>query len=249
MGMDYRRMIAALFAALTVGWTAFGIDLQSSARRREPAETRPDACAVAVAHYEVGDIADREILKAFQELAEAGDVRGKMWIARFYNMGRATLPKQPEVAQEMAKGVFAAVVELAEKNNVEAQFLLGAAYHQGLGVEPDFERAALWYGRAVKNGHVTSMNNLATMVALGHGVEPDITRARRLFLRAIEGGSKLASNNYAKFSDDERDDRGRLEGLRNVALVRALGMKQDPGIAYLQRTELIADAEACTVRD
>ena len=41
----------------------------------------------------------------------------------------------------------------AERGDAEAQFNLGACYNDGSGVEKDLRKAALWYGKAVEQGH------------------------------------------------------------------------------------------------
>jgi hypothetical protein len=247
----HRRIVLTICAALilpSVGCRSPDPKTPVARESRLPAR-KVDPCAEAVRHYELEDIPDEEIVSAFQQLTDAGDVRGNMWIARLYNMGKASLPKRPEAAQQMAASVISEVAKLAEKNDPEAQFLMAAAYHQGLGAERDFEKAAAWYEKAVKSAHVTSMNNFGTLLALGHGTAPDIARARKLFSRAAEAGSKLAVENLAKFDDDGRDDQKRLEALRSVSLVRALGLKKNAGIAFLERSGLISDPKNDIVRD
>jgi TPR repeat protein len=200
-----------------------------------------DACTEAVRRYEAGDIPGAEIVRKFEQLVEDGDVRGTMWLARLYSKGRCSLPMRPDLAEQMAKEVLPKVTRLAERNNMEAQFLLGSAYQEGLGVPRDLAKAVAWYTKAVKAGHVTAMNNLGVMLAWGHGTAPDINKARELFSRAGSLGSKLAQKNFTDFSDDGRDYKDLLQALHRNPLVQALGLQKDAAIELLQKNGLLSD--------
>lgn len=200
-----------------------------------------DDCKSAVRHYELGDIPDGEIVKMFESLAQRGDVRGTLWLARLHYKGLCSLPKSPKAGQDMAKAVVGEVSKLAEKGDSEAQFLIACAYHEGLAVAMDLTAAVKWYRKAVSSGHVMACNNLGAMLAVGHGTDPNIDEARRLFAHAAAQGSKPAARNMSKFGDDNRDDTGRLAYLRSVPLVQALGMQKEEGIAFLVKSSLISN--------
>jgi TPR repeat protein len=237
------QILAPLYLSLIFAFTGCRSTpptLSTGRASRSPAKS-PDPCAEAARHYELGDISDAEIVKQFQQLADQGDPRGTMWMARLYSKGRSSLPKRPEFAQQMATNVVAKVAKLAARNDAEAQFLLGSAYQEELGVQRDLKKAVTWYTKAVKAGQITAMNNLGVMLAYGHGHKPDINKARELFSRAAIAGSKLAQKNSADFADDGRDDQSRLQALRSVPLVQALGLQKDAGIAFLAKKGLISD--------
>ncbi len=200
-----------------------------------------DACSAAAAHYARGDIPHRDIVDKFEQIAQKGDVRGKMWLARLHFKGRCSLPKSPEKAQKMAKAVLEDVRKLAKEGDSEAQFLLGSSYNEGLGVELDFEKAGKWFLKAAPSGHMVAINNLAVMLVWGQGMDPNIDEARRHFARAAKLGSTMAKSNTHKFRDDGRDDREKLKTLRKSVLVQAVGMKVDTGIAFLVKNALITD--------
>src|SRR5438034_6705811 len=169
--MQYRRFISVVFLALIptlVGCrsTAPGI---TPAQHSESAAEQSDHCRIAVRHYEAEDIPSREILKGFEQLARNNDARGTMWIARLYFLGRCSLPKRPDLAQNMAKEAIPEVIRLAENGDPEAQFLLGFSYQVGLAVDLDLQKAVNWYTKSVGGGQITAMNNLAVMLAIGHG--------------------------------------------------------------------------------
>jgi hypothetical protein len=207
----------------------------------EKTPTKYDDCQMAARHLEFNDIPQTNILQSFQQLEQKGDVRGTMWIARCYLLGRLTLPERPDLAQQMAKKAFPAVLKLAKHGDTESQFLVGGAYHLGLGVDQDFPVALNWYYKAAHGGHITALNNLGVMLARGYGTDPDIVLARRLFFRAANLGSGLAFTNLTFYGDDDRDDSARLNELRAIPLVQALGMKKDKGIAFLVAHGIITD--------
>ena len=208
----------------------------------------PDACPAAVRHYETQDLPDADIVKLFQRMSDKGDVRGKLWIARFYFGGRCSMPQDMDLAQKMAKDVIAGVRKLAEKGDVEAQFLMGAAYQEGLGVDMDSTEAVNWFEKAAAAGHMTAMNNLGLMLAYGHGAGPDIERARQLFSKAAGLGSVRAAKNVVAYIND-RDDSKRWADLRSVSLVKALGMDETRGITFLVEHGLISDPKGFEERD
>ena len=223
--MKYHWFIPIVFAALMV---TTGCSASS------------DICRDAVGHYESRDLPDSAVVNMFQEMADKGDVRGTMWIARFYLEGRCSMPKNAELAQKMAKNAIVGVMQRAEKGDIEAEFLLGAAYQEGLAVEENPEAAVKWLTKSAAGGHMTAMNNLGVMLVQGYGIEPDIKRARQLFSQAAGLGSLRAAENLAAFSND-RDDTQRLKDLRSVPLVKVLGMNETEGIAFLVKNGLIAD--------
>ncbi|MDB6110125.1 MAG: uncharacterized protein JWR69_1875 [Pedosphaera sp.] len=251
MTIQRRRSVPIVIVALMLAL----VGCRSNDPHNPPAQVsdsvakKHDACAVAVRHYETEDIPDNEIVANFEQLAQNGDVRGTMWMARLYYLGRCSLPKNPDLARGMAKDVIAQVMRLAENGDGEAQFLLGSAYQLGMGVDQDLPKAVGWYTKAVAGGHMTAMNNLAVMLARGHGTEPDIGQARLLFARAAELGSRGALNNVSVYEGDNRNDTARLEALRAVVLVQALGMQKEPGIGFLVGSGLISDPKDCQERD
>ncbi len=72
----------------------------------------------------------------------------------------------------------------AEDGDADAQNTVGEIFEQGLGTEPNFEVAALWYGRAAEQGHKTALFNLGTLYETGRGVPQDKVRALNLYRRA-----------------------------------------------------------------
>jgi TPR repeat protein len=45
-------------------------------------------------------------------------------------------------------GAFPMFLKAAEQDHADAQFMVGWMYHNGIGIEPDAQKAADWYRRA-----------------------------------------------------------------------------------------------------
>jgi len=72
----------------------------------------------------------------------------------------------------------------AEKGDPEAQNTVGEIFEQGLGTEPNFEIAAVWYRRAAEQGNKSAQFNLGTLYETGKGVEKDKLRALNWYRKA-----------------------------------------------------------------
>lgn len=72
----------------------------------------------------------------------------------------------------------------AEKGDAEAAYYVGKLYEGGLGTEPDYKSAAMWYEKAAKAGHSASQFSLATLYEKGLGVPADPARAIALYRSA-----------------------------------------------------------------
>ncbi|AHE98534.1 tetratricopeptide repeat protein [Thioalkalivibrio paradoxus] len=73
----------------------------------------------------------------------------------------------------------------AESGSVEAMGAAGWLYEQGLGVEPDPDRAMTYYRQAYEAGDNEYGLRLGWMNLQGHGVEPDRARGEEWFRRVI----------------------------------------------------------------
>jgi len=68
---------------------------------------------------------------------------------------------------------FENLLRAAQSGCLRAQFLVGLAYHTGLGVAMDYEHAAAWYRKAAGSGDSHAMANLGVMSLLGQGASAD----------------------------------------------------------------------------
>jgi uncharacterized caspase-like protein len=72
----------------------------------------------------------------------------------------------------------------AEAGEADAQNAVGEIFEQGLGTEPNYDLAFVWYQRAAEQGHKAAQVNLATLYETGRGVEQDKTAALNWYRRA-----------------------------------------------------------------
>lgn len=72
----------------------------------------------------------------------------------------------------------------AEEGDAEAQNTVGEIFEQGLGTEPNYEVAALWYERAARQGHKGAQFNLGTLYETGNGVPQDKRTALNWYRKA-----------------------------------------------------------------
>ena len=85
------------------------------------------------------------------------------------------------------------LIESAQTNNLDAQFLLGSRYY----TKKDFPEALIWYKRAANGGHARAQLNLGYAFQIGEGVEIDIENSRSWYERAAQQGLANAQNNLA----------------------------------------------------
>ena len=83
----------------------------------------------------------------------------------------------------------------AEKGKANAQFVLGAAYHVGLGVDENQHETVRWYRMAAEQGHVEAQHNLGYAYSNGEGVDEDKHEAVRWWRKAAEQGHVKAQFN------------------------------------------------------
>ena len=72
----------------------------------------------------------------------------------------------------------------AQQGDNAAQNYVGEIYEKGLGVPPDFPRAAVWYRRAAEAGYARAQINLGQLYDRGLGVAHDPVEAQRWYARA-----------------------------------------------------------------
>ncbi len=79
----------------------------------------------------------------------------------------------------------------AEKGDVTAQAYVGEIFQRGLGVPPDYKKAAQWYERAAQGGSSSAANALGAMYEQGLGVPKDATQAAAWYGRASGGSARI----------------------------------------------------------
>ena len=178
-------MSAAL--AVFVGLLAASASVQDAAPRVDP------RLVDAIGWYTgtAGRVDDPRARVLVEAAARDGDVLGRMWLARAYSRGRMGLPRDEARAKAMAAIVLDAVRRQAERGSAEAQFLVGTALDEGLGVPEDPAAALEWFRRAAAQDHTLAQHNLGNAFAAGRGVTADAAEAVRWWLKAGEKGDAV----------------------------------------------------------
>ena len=125
------------------------------------AESAADIRKDARQRYLTGNTQDTGIGKLFQKAADMGDPLAVMWVARLLKRGTAGLHQDNTRAAELAGTVIGDVQKMAEAGDPEAQFLLGMAFSEPLGMPKDDAKACTWLLAAARQGEAMAMNNLA----------------------------------------------------------------------------------------
>ncbi len=125
------------------------------------------------------------------EAIEGGGPLATMWLARVHSTGRMGFPHDLEKAREIADGVIRDVQRAAESGVLEAVFLMGTAFDEGLGKPVDHERAALWHRRAAERGHVLGAHNIGNQYSEGRGVAVDPALAVEWWTLAADKGDAI----------------------------------------------------------
>lgn len=136
----------------------------------------------------VDDLRARELLGA---AAQDGNALAVMWAARALSRGRMGFERDEARARSLASSVVAEVERAAEAGVLEAVFLMGTAYDEGLGKPADAEEAARWHRRAAEEGHVLAAHNLGNAYAAGRGVPRDPQVAVKWWTLAAEAGDAI----------------------------------------------------------
>jgi len=72
----------------------------------------------------------------------------------------------------------------AQTGDAEAQTYVGEIYEKGLGLEPDYDLAAVWYKKAAKQGATRAQINLGNLYEKGLGVEQSSIAALNWYRKA-----------------------------------------------------------------
>ncbi len=72
----------------------------------------------------------------------------------------------------------------AQAGDAAAQTHVGEIYEKGMGVEPDFDFAAVWYKKAAKQDYSRAQINLGYLYEKGLGVDQDVTKAMNWYRKA-----------------------------------------------------------------
>ena len=75
-------------------------------------------------------------------------------------------------------------LDQANQGSAEAQYYVGQIYEKGMGIDPDYSAAALWYGKAAEQGYSSAQLSLGYLYEMGLGVEQDSAQALAWYRKA-----------------------------------------------------------------
>ena len=114
-------------------------------------------------------------------------------------------PLPPSSASGAISGTldYSQVLTLALKGNHDAEFELGAMFHDGDGVSQDDGKALEWYRKSAESGNRQAAFNLGLMIKNGERTPSDPAEALSWFVRATDAGDVramllLGTTAYAK---------------------------------------------------
>lgn len=141
-------------------------------------------------HHGLGKEVNYDKAKEYYEKAlDAGEDAVLFWYGEIYY--------DEEQYEDALKKFQRAAVDGNEFQN-KAEDRIGDLYHDGRGVEQNFDKAVEWYEKAAEHGNVDSMCSLAVMYITGDEVEKDERRALYWMLEAANNGSISAMENLGK---------------------------------------------------
>lgn len=98
------------------------------------------------------------------------------------------LPERVQIVSEIYPESEEEIRESENVDDIEEQYNLGEGYAEGKGVEQDFSKAAYYYRRAAKQGHIKSQFRLGRMYEIGVGVKRNKEEAVYWLSQAAEQG-------------------------------------------------------------
>ena len=129
----------------------------------------------------------------FLEAARAGDPLAQMWAAMFYRTGGCGFDKNAALSNETAKPIMDQIGSLAAQGDVEATFLIGAAFYFGVGVKKDKSETLNWLLKAGEAGHPEAMRRLGHIYECEKcGFEVNHETSLHWYLKAAEAGHAYA---------------------------------------------------------
>ncbi len=138
-----------------------------------------------------GRVDDPKARGLLDAAAGDGDVLARMWVARAYSRGRLGYPRDEKKARAIADLLIDAVRRQASQGSVEAVFLMGTAYDEGLGAAEDPAQALEWFLKAAAEGHTLAEHNLGNAYSAGRGVTRDSAAAVTWWLKAALKGDAV----------------------------------------------------------
>ena len=97
-------------------------------------------------------------------------------------------------------------LEMAEAEDMQAQFEMGELYYHGERTERDLPRAMKWYERASIQGHPDAQYRLGLMHATGEGVERNLPQAYIMLKMAAVNGQDAAMDASDRLTEEMSEE-------------------------------------------
>ena len=141
----------------------------------------PDLLRISGLYDGTSGVIDRHEARRLLADIHDRDALTIMWVARCMDRGRAYFAPNHDLAMRKAQRVMPELDAMAEVGDAMAQYLLGSALEDGLGIPADAKRAINLYHRAAAQGYATAFNNLGLVHAYGRGTPGDQRKALGFF--------------------------------------------------------------------
>jgi len=120
--------------------------------------------------------------------------------------------------------------KLADRGDADAQWQMGARYHNGEGVPRDDAQAMQWFLRAAEQGHVIAQATLGAYYWAGRGVPQDL--------------SKAYFWSYIALAQGDENSKSRLEGLASQMTRAQVSAARQQAEIWIRSHNLRAKSEA-----
>lgn len=149
------------------------------------------------AAYVTGDGVKKDVAKGlelYRKAAEAGEAAAQGYLGHVYIIGAVG----GYVVGRDYKKALAYIEQGIEKQDMQAQYLMGWLHHSGRGRPRDFKQAMEWYQKAAAQNMPNAINNIGYMYEHGQGVATDRNEAIKWYKRAAALNYKEAKRNLER---------------------------------------------------
>lgn len=123
------------------------------------------------------------------------------WYRKGKEAGDALAALKAARSRKDKEAAFTAVLDLAQKGDVSAQFEAGNCCREGIGTSVNKEWAANWYSRAAEAGDLRAFCRLGNCYAAGFGVKKDLYEALGWYTKAANQGMEEAKIELKRIND------------------------------------------------
>ena len=138
-----------------------------------------------------GESKAQKALKLAEESADAESPFGLYALGRIHGEG-VGMQKNADRAKQLYTRAFPGLLKLSEGDDPNAQWLLGASFNVGRGVEKDQAKAVEWFRKSAEQGNAVAQRLIGQCYLEGEGVEKDQAQAVEWFSKSAQQGNAVA---------------------------------------------------------